>query len=57
MYLNHDAMSLLLTFLACYLQLADLARKQELFESAQAELNALYNRIFDGPSEGEYTTG
>ncbi|KAF5329452.1 hypothetical protein D9619_009108 [Psilocybe cf. subviscida] len=32
--------------------LADLTRKQELYESAQAELNALYNRIFDGPSEG-----
>jgi hypothetical protein len=31
--------------------LADLARKQGLFESAQVELNALYGRIFDGPSE------
>jgi len=45
-----------LSILAAYsfnLQLEDLKRKDVLYESAQAELQALYSRVFDGPSEGK----
>lgn len=37
-------------------QMADLGAKQVQYNSAQAELHALYERIFDGPSQGEQIT-
>jgi len=37
-----------------FFQLANLTDKEMEYESAQAELEALYHQIFDGPTEGEH---
>ncbi|PPQ95779.1 hypothetical protein CVT26_015919 [Gymnopilus dilepis] len=47
---NQNAIQQLLTE-ARTVQLADLREKEIKYQSAQAELQALYSRVFDGPSE------
>jgi hypothetical protein len=37
-----------------FLQLVNLTDKEMKYQSAQAELEALYHQIFDGPTEGEH---